>query len=146
MLDDANRRASTAPPLDSWMTKTLWAAAAFNVLAGFGMLVFYHEGFRLLGIDKPKLEMPTQLVGLLVMLFGWGYAMVARDPFGNANVLRLGFWSKALGSVLTFYHYFAGNVPWALPVLVLFADVVWLFPFGLIHRRLKKPLAIPGER
>ena len=135
-MTNAAAHASPATALDPWMTKLMWAAAAFNVVAGLGMILLYHEGYKLLQIPKPELALPTQLVGTLVVLFGIGYAIVARDPFGNANVLRLGWWSKALGSVLTFYHYSQGNVPWTLPVLVLFADVAWLLPFWLIHRRI----------
>lgn len=128
---------SPPPPiLDAWMTRLLWGAAAFNVLAGIGMILFYHEGYRALGIPKPELALPTQIVGMLVMLFGWGYWMVARDPLLNTNVLRIGWWTKALGSVLVFYHYFQGNVPWILPFGVLFADVAWLFPFWIIQQRI----------
>lgn len=129
-------RATSTHSLDPWMSKLLWCAGAFNLLAGLGMVVCYHEGYRALGIQKPELALPTQLVGMLVMLFGWGYWMVARHPKENANVLRLGWWSKALGSALAFYHYFEGNVTWLLPVLVLFADVAWLVPFWIIQRRI----------
>lgn len=126
----------SSPVLDSWMTKLLWCAACFNVLAGLGMVIFYHEGYRLLGIPKPDLALPTQLVGMLVLLFGWGYSLVARDPLLNTNVLRIGWWTKALGSALAFYHFFQGNVPWILAFGVLFADVAWLPPFWMIQRRI----------
>ena len=135
-MKSASQFNSATPVLDSWMTKLLWSAAVFNVLAGFGMVIFYHEGYRALGMPKPELALPTQLVGMLVLLFGWGYSLVARDPLLNTNVLRIGWWTKALGSLLAFYHFFQGNVPWILPLGVLFADVAWLFPFWIIQQRI----------
>ena len=59
-------------PLKPWMWLLLRFAGTFNLLAGFSMLVFYHEGFKMLGVPKPDLVMPLQLVGILVALFGIG--------------------------------------------------------------------------
>ena len=51
----------------------------------------------------------VQLVGILVGLFGVGYLLVARNPVENRNVLLLGFWSKALGSLLGIGYVAAGQ-------------------------------------
>lgn len=124
--------------LDRWMTGLLWFVGGYNILAGFSMLVFYHEGYALLGIEKPSLVLPIQLVGVLVGLFGVGYWMVARDPAANRGVLLLGFWSKALGSVLGIYYVARGQLPPVFLVLLFFADIVYLLPFAIILRRIAK--------
>ena len=76
--------------LRPWMKYLLWFVGGYNILAGLGMMIFYHEGFALLGLPKPELMLPLQLVGILVGLFGVGYWIVARNPVENRNVLLLG--------------------------------------------------------
>ena len=62
-----------APVLDRWMRRLLRFAGTFNLFAGLGMIVLYHEGYRLFGVEKPEFVMPLQLTGVLVLLFGIGY-------------------------------------------------------------------------
>lgn len=118
------------------MRRLLRFVAVYNVLAGVGMIVFYHEGYKMLGIPKPTLNLPIQLVGVLVGLFGVGYWLVASNPIENRNVLMLGFWSKALGSVLGVYYLAVGKLPPAFFPVLFFADIVYLPPFLIIMRRL----------
>lgn len=118
------------------MKRLLWFAGGYNLLAGVGMFCLYHEGFKLLGVEKPSFNLPVQLVGVLVALFGVGYWLVAANPVENRNVLALGFWSKALGSLLGCYYTAVGKLPpWFLAVLFV-SDIVYLAPFYVILRRL----------
>lgn len=124
------------PPLTPWMKWLLWFVGGYNLLAGAGMLCLYHEGYKLLSIQKPELNLPVQLVGVLVGLFGVGYWLVAANPVENRNILMLGFWSKALGSVLGVYYVLAGKLPLFFLAILLVSDIGYLPPFGLILRRL----------
>lgn len=123
-------------PLLPWMRYLLRFVAVYNVLAGIGMLIFYHEGYKMLGVVKPSLNLPIQLVGVLVGLFGVGYWLVANNPVENRNVLMLGFWSKALGSVLGLYYVILGKLPLLFLPVLFFADIVYLLPFAVIMHRL----------
>lgn len=119
------------------MRFVLRVAGTFNILAGLSMVALYHEGYKLLGLTKPDLVMPVQLVGILVALFGVGYHLVAQAPLANRNVLVLGFWSKALGSLLGLYYLAIGKLPLVfLPVLIV-ADIAYLPPFLAIMRHLR---------
>jgi hypothetical protein len=124
------------PPLLPWMTFLLRFAGTFNLLAGAGMICLYHEGFRWLGVSKPELILPVQVMGVLVALFGVGYHLVASNPVENRNLLMLGFWSKAISSALAYWHVFRGQLGPGFAVAVFFADVVYLPFFYLILRRL----------
>jgi len=126
----------TEKPLQPWMWYLLRFAGTFNLLAGFSMIVFYHEGFKMLGIPKPDLMMPLQLVGILVILFGVGYHIVAGNPVENRNVLTLGFLSKFLGSLLGIYYVAKGKLPVQFLGMLFFADIIYLPFFWLIMRRL----------
>lgn len=110
-------------------------AGGYNILAGVSMVLFYHEGFELLGIPKPELSLPIQLVGLLVGLFGIGYLMVERAPVENRNILLLGFLSKLLGPLLAVGYIIKGELPMMMLPVLFFADTIYLIPFWLIYRR-----------
>lgn len=130
-------------PLTPWMYWLLRFAGTFNLLAGFSMVVFYHEGYKLLSVPKPALVMPLQLVGVLVALFGLGYHLVASNPVENRNVLTLGFLSKLLGSLLGLIYVAKGNLPAGFLAMLFFADIIYLPPFWIIMRRL---YAVARER
>jgi hypothetical protein len=123
-------------PLKPWMRWLLRFVGCYNLLAGLTFLVFYHECFKLIGMPKPQLMLPVQLVGILVGLFGVGYLMVARHPLENRNLLVLGFWSKSLGSLLGVGYVVLGKLPPAFLVILFFADIMYLPPFVVIMRRL----------
>lgn len=128
-------------PLKPWMYYLLRFAGSYNLLAGLSMIVFYHEGFKLLGLKKPELLLPLQLVGMMVGLFGVGYHLVASAPLENRNVLLLGFWSKALGSALGVYYVFDGKLPPVFLAVLFFADIIYLAPFWAILRHLDRQRA-----
>lgn len=52
---------NTGSILDPWMNVLLRFAACFNVVAGICMLLFYHEGFKLLHIPNPVPVFPIHL-------------------------------------------------------------------------------------
>jgi hypothetical protein len=111
-------------------------AGCFNLLAGAGMISLYHEGYKLLGLAKPELILPVQVMGVLVALFGVGYHMVASNPVENRNILLLGFLSKAISSVLAVWYVPFGLMPWWFVLVVFFSDMIYLPPFYVILRRL----------
>ena len=122
-------------PLKSWMHLLLKFAGGYNLIAGLSMILFYHEGFKLMGIPKPEFSLPIQLVGLLVGLFGIGYLMVDRAPVQNRNVLLLGFLSKLLGPMLAIGYVVKGDLPLSMIPVLFFADTIYLIPFWMIYRK-----------
>lgn len=116
--------------------------AVYNILAGLSMMILYHEGFKLLGVEKPEFNLPIQLVGLLVAIFGIGYWMVARDPVENRNVLLLGLLSKFFGPLLAVAYIAQGILPVAMLAVLFFADTIYLLPYWMVY---KKACVIAGE-
>lgn len=123
-------------PLSRWMVWLLRFAGTFNILAGAGMIALYHEGYKLLGVPGPQLALPVQVMGALVALFGVGYHLVASRPLENRNILMLGFWSKASGSLFAVLCVAKGQAPPWFLVAVFFADMIYLPPFHVILRRI----------
>ena len=126
------------PVLAPWMPLLLRIAGAWNLLAGFGMVVFHHEGFKILGATKPSPPLSVQVLGVLVALFGWGYFLVASDPARNRNILMLGFWSKAAATLLSVFYVAVGQLPWWFTIVVALADTIYLPPFFAILRRIDR--------
>ncbi len=125
-------------PLRPWMTLVLRIAGCWNLLAGFSMVVFYHEGFKALGATKPDPALSIQVLGILVALFGWGYHLTASNPVRNRNLLMLGFWSKAGATLFAAAYVAMGKLPWWFSGVVFLADTVYLPPFFLILRRIDR--------
>ena len=134
-------------PLLPWMRFVLRFAGAYNIVAGLAMMALYHEGYKLLGIEKPSLTLPVQLVGLLVGLFGIGYLMTAARPLQNIGTLRIGFLSKLLGPLLAVVFVVRGELPLAFLLILLLADLIYLPFFWRIDRRLQEALGkpLPGD-
>ena len=129
--------------LPAWMTLVLRFAGGFNLLVGAAMMTLYHEGYKLLGVSKPELVLPVQVMGLLVALFGAGYLLTAADPWRNRNILLLGMLSKAVAGLLALTYVVTGDVPWWFALVVFFADLIYVPPFWMILSyidRLRSPL------
>lgn len=126
----------TLSPLSRWMHGVLRFAGGYNIVAGLSMIAFYHEGFKSLGLPKPVFNLPIQLVGVLVAVFGVGYLIVDRSPVENRNVLLLGLMSKFFGPLLAFFYVANGVLPLVMLVVLFCADIIYWVPFWLIYRRL----------
>jgi hypothetical protein len=119
----------------AWWKTVLTIAAIYNVLAGFAMMIFYAEGYYELGLQKTSFNLPIQLVGMCVALFGVGYWLVSRNPVENRNVLLLGMLSKLLGPLLAMRYIVRGELPVWILIVFFFADLIYLLPFWLIYTR-----------
>ncbi|HBO44094.1 MAG TPA: hypothetical protein DD670_09215 [Planctomycetaceae bacterium] len=129
---------SDAAPLLPWMRFVLRFAGMFNLLAGGCMILFYHEGYEMVGVPKPELVLPVQIMGILVALFGVGYHWVASRPVQNRDLLMLGLLSKAISAVAALLYIAAGRLPAHFAVTVFFADVIYVPLFWIIWLRLRR--------
>ena len=88
----------------------------------------------MLGVTKPEMNLPIQLVGMLVAVFGVGYLIAAKKPVENRNILLLGFFSKLFGPLLAMSYIVSGQLPVAMIPILIFADIAYLAPFWMIYR------------
>ena len=76
---------------DSYTRKLFISAACFNVLAGLPLLVALQPVAALLGLQiTPTSTLFIQLTTCLVIVFGWAYWMIARDPLHYRPYILLG--------------------------------------------------------
>jgi hypothetical protein len=136
-MNAAADRGTTAV-LRPWMKWLLRLAGGYNLLAGANMIVLVHESYKAMGLEKPDLVLPVQLVGMLVAVMGIGYLLVAADPLTNRNILLLGFLTKLLGPSIACYYIFVGKLPLAFLPILFFSDLMWLPPFAIILLHLRR--------
>jgi hypothetical protein len=107
-------------------------AAVFNLLVGVPMLVAYPVVARMLALQGP----PTvwfHIVACVVVLFGWVYWQIARDPVQFRPYVVLGIVAKSLFVVVIYGHWLAGDVSGRVAALVT-ADLVFALVFAAYLR------------
>ena len=80
-----------------WMQLVLWAAAAYNILWGVVVVLFPLAPFRWAGMALPNYPQLWQCLGMIVGVYGVGYALAARDPFTHWPIVLVGLLGKVFG-------------------------------------------------
>jgi hypothetical protein len=117
-----------------WRRTVLLAAAVYNILWGAWVVLFPGHVFALVGMEQPLYPMIWQSVGMIVGVYGIGYAIAATDPGGQWPIVLVGFLGKVFGPIGFVYHYWLGNFPAAFWRVTLFNDLIWIVPFFYILR------------
>jgi hypothetical protein len=109
--------------------RTLFGVAAiFNVVVGVAMLLAYDALAPWLGLPlQPTVW--VHLVALIVLVFGYAYWRVARDPRRFREYIVLGMVAKLCFVTVIYGHFLAGGATATLALLVT-ADLVFAGLFG----------------
>jgi hypothetical protein len=117
----------------------LLLAGLYNVAWGTWVILFPQWSFALGGLAKPDqpLNYPQlwQCIGMIVGVYGIGYALAARDPIKHWPIVLVGLLGKIFGPIGFVDAAIRGDLPWSSGQTILFNDVIWWLPFGLIVRR-----------
>jgi hypothetical protein len=84
-------------------------AAVFNMLVGLPLVLAPGAFYGALGQAAPDDILSVQTAGLLIAVFGVGYAMVARDPPAHRAIVWLGVIGKTPLPILTWLQIQAGK-------------------------------------
>lgn len=117
-----------------WMKTTLWLAAIYNLLWGAWVVLFPLTAFQWLGMPLPNYPQIWQCVGMIVGVYGVGYACAAYDPVRHWAIVLVGLLGKLLGPLGFFTAVFRGELPWRFGFVLLTNDFLWWIPFALILR------------
>jgi hypothetical protein len=122
------------------MRTVLLLAAAYNFAWGTLAVLFPQATYSLAGLDTPpgaplaNAEL-WQWIGMILGVFGVGYAVASRDPLRHWPIVLIGFLSKLLGVLSALGGVLSGRLAAGTLVANFFNDVIWLVPFALILRR-----------
>jgi hypothetical protein len=124
------------------MQVVLSLAALYNLAWGAFVVVFPETLFRWAGMEPPTYPQIWQCLGMVVGVYGIGYAIAAADPFRHWPIVFVGLLGKLLGPIGFLKNALEGALPWRTGWLNVTNDLIWWIPFSAIllgayrfHRR-----------
>ena len=127
----ALRRPPRAPS-PRWAAPVLYAAAAYNVLFGALVVLFPAAWFAAADLPAPNYPALWQCIGMIVGVYGIGYACAARDPLRHWPIVLVGLLGKVCGPLGFLDAARQGALPWRCGWLILTNDLIWWLPFGAL--------------
>lgn len=132
-----------------WQRVALLVAALQCLLWGMFILALPERSSIIYGFAKVPMELFLwQGTGLVIFLFGVGYAIAATNPRQHWSVLLIGLIAKILGPVGMLWSVIQGDVPHQVLYLIPINDLIWWLPFTMIlrdafmHHRAEDSLAL----
>ena len=123
---------TTTPTTSLTIAKvTLAIAAVYNVLFGAWAVLLPASAFELAGLERPTYPELWQCIGMIVGVYGIGYAIAARDPIRHWPIVLVGLLGKILGPIGFLGAILQGRVPLEASVIILTNDLIWWPGFGL---------------
>jgi hypothetical protein len=114
------------------MSLVLWAAAAYNLAWGAVVVLFPSLLFHWAGMPLPNYLELWQCVGMLVGVYGVGYAIAAINPVRYWPVVLVGLLGKILGPIGFLHAAWHGTLPWRAGWTIVTNDLIWWLPFAAI--------------
>jgi hypothetical protein len=113
-------------------------AALFNLAVGGALLAAPARIAEQLGVSGPGAPFAIVMSGMLIAVFGIGYAIVARDPAGNRGIVWIGTIGKIGAATLGAMQYVAAIIPLSTFLLGM-GDLVFAALFALFLWRAPRP-------
>lgn len=114
------------------MGPVLWLAALYNFAWGAWVVLFPDSIFELTGARSPEYPQIWQCVGMIVGVYGVGYAIAASNPLRHWPIVLVGFLGKVLGPIGFVGALADGVFPLAFGWTIVTNDLIWWIPFGAI--------------
>jgi hypothetical protein len=129
------------------MRWVLIIAAGYNLAWGGWVVLFPAMAFELADMPRPHYLQIWQCVGMIVGVYGIGYAIAASDPVRHWPIVLVGLLGKILGPIGFLDAALHGTLPWVLGWTILTNDLIWWVPFGaILYRAWRASKATLGNR
>jgi hypothetical protein len=115
-----------------WARRWLIAAAVYNVLWGTLVVLVPGSMFAWLDLPAPAYLSIWQCVGMIVGVYGIGYAIAAIDPLRHWPIVLVGLLGKVLGPIGFLQAASAGDLPWRFGWTIVTNDLIWWPSFGAV--------------
>jgi hypothetical protein len=110
----------------------LGLAALHNLAFGVWAAAWPRSFFALFGMDAPRYPGIWQCLGMVIGLYGIGYAYGAWRPDRARPFVAIGLAGKVLGPIGWLMAVRAGEWPVSTFIVIAFNDIVWWLPFSLV--------------
>lgn len=114
------------------MRYVLGVAGIYNLSWGALAILAPTLAFSLAGMAQPNYPELWQCIGMIVGVYGVGYAIAAIDPFRHWPIVLVGLLGKIFGPIGFLKAATEGRMPWSLGWNIVANDLIWWVPFGLI--------------
>jgi hypothetical protein len=115
-----------------WMGFVLWCAAFYNLAWGSLVVAFPLLPFQWAGMEPPNYPQIWQCLGMVIGVYGIGYAIAAHNPTRHWPIVLVGLLGKFFGPLGFVYAASHGAWPWVAGWTILANDLIWWLPFTLI--------------
>jgi hypothetical protein len=113
----------------------LYAAAIYNIVWGAFVVLFPNALFEWIGAETPRYPELWQCIGMIVGVYGIGYAIAARDPLRHWPIVLVGLLGKIFGPIgFVDAVFIRETFPLGFGATILTNDLIWWIPFALILR------------
>ena len=120
------------PGTRPWMKAVLVAAGLYNLAWGGLAILAPQWCFRAVGMEPPNYPELWQCIGMIVGVYGIGYAIAARDPVRHWPIVLVGLLGKILGPIGFLGAVLNDRVPTEAGLIILTNDLVWWPGFALV--------------
>jgi len=123
-----------SPTVDvpKWAKLTLLLAALYNLCFGVWALAFPRSAFVWAGMEPARYVELWQCIGMIVGVYGIGYAIAAFNPARHWPIVLVGFLGKLFGPIGMIDAVLSERLPAQVLWLNVANDLIWLVPFALI--------------
>lgn len=123
----------TPTPAPRWMSVVLGAAAVYNIAWGVVAILFPLAIFRWAGFQPlPSYPELWQCIGMIVGVYGVGYAIAAKDPLRHWPIVLVGLLGKLFGPIGFAQAVWEERFPLKMGWTILTNDLIWWLPFAWI--------------
>lgn len=116
----------------SYLQGALLLAAAYNILWGAWQVLFPEHLFALLGMPDNNYPMIWQGMGMIIGVYGLGYALAAFDYIRHWPIVAVGMLGKIFGPLGYVFGMLQGTAEPAFGYVLIFNDFIWWIPFGMM--------------
>lgn len=114
------------------MGAVLLVAGAYNLAFGLWAVLFPSHAFALAGMPAPNYPELWQCIGMIVGVYGIGYAIASRDPLTHWPIVLVGLLGKIFGPIGFAMALAKGTLPLRFGLVIVTNDLVWWIPFAWI--------------
>lgn len=123
----------------AFQSKWLWAAAWYNIAFGYWVVVHPEQSFLLFGLEPSNYDFVWQTVGMVVGVYGIGYAVAAFDEMKHWPIVLVGLLGKIFGPIGFVQNFLEGDLPLQFGSILIFNDLIWWYAFfSIIISKIKE--------
>ncbi len=121
-----------------WPARVLSLAGICSILWGAAVVLFPSATAPLAGWVSIHPLAIWQCFGMVVGVYGVGYFVAARDPSRHWLIVLVGLLGKVFEPIILLVGAWRSEATWQIGWTILFNDLVWWLPFGLILYRVHR--------